>query len=157
MFQLILILCVTALLLILGARQFNVGRRGTLFDDRKVAGPVRISAEWSEVIVEGALRPEGDDEEVGLYFSNASFQPSPAPPGLKLPDGSTLLPEVEIADSKGVWHTLKYSGARGEHLIRYRVEKQPDEREYRALRVRADGEVQCTSIYWTIIRWKYMH
>lgn len=119
--------------------------------DRKIAGPTTISNEWVEVTPNEKLAPKGDYQEVALglaapYIVPISDRPSA---GVRMPDGSNVVPEVEIIDMQGNKFSLKISGTRGEILLEYRLRGDQVGREYRTVRIRAEREIQLSSVYWT--------
>jgi hypothetical protein len=141
------IACVIVLLATLGGYHLMFQRNPYI--DRKVAGPTTVDSSWSEITPDEPLKPKGDAQEVGLYLEEPYKHELLGPDGVRMPDGSIVLPQVQIVDSDGNILELSFSGARGEQCIIYRIPKGQGKTSYQALRVRADREITLKSIYWT--------
>lgn len=141
--------CIVVLLVVFGA--YDILQGPSPYIDRKIAGPTKISTEWVEITPSETLQPKGDYQEIGLSLADPYLLPLAARPsaGVRMPDGSSVVPEVEIVDTQGNSFTLKISGARGEKLIEYRLRGEQVGREYRTVRIRAEQEIQLKSVYWT--------
>lgn len=67
-----------------------------------------------------------------------------------MPDGSRVVPEVQIMDGAGNTFTLKITGARGKESLEYGLlAAEQAGRRYRTVRIRADREIHLESVWWT--------
>jgi hypothetical protein len=141
---------VLVVLLILSGAYYIFQTRSP-YIDRKIAGPTTISNEWVEITPNKTLEPKGDYQEIGLRLAVPYVVPIGDKPsaGVKMPDGSKVVPEVEIVDVDGNKFTLKISGSRGDNVLEYRLRGDQVGRKYRTVRIRAEREIQLTSVYWT--------
>ena len=74
--------------------------------------------------------------------------------GIRLPDGSLTIPEIQLIDSDGNAHKLEYSGFRGDELIRFALPEQSTIKEYRGIRIRSDKPINCKEIIWSCFNLK---
>ena len=131
-------------------------QRPSPFIDRKVADQHVIRPDWVEIRLDQPLKPVGDYQEIGLVllkpYEIDLFQPR----GVRVPDGSLIMPEVELLTSDGRTIPMKYSGARGKTTITYRLKDESVKQDYDRIRIRADQEISLKAIYWTGIVKKNM-
>jgi hypothetical protein len=147
--------CLVVLLTVLGMPIFQ---KRSLFVDQQIKGATTLSTEWIEITPDEPLKIVGDDQAVGIYLAEPFIHDihDPRSGGVKLPDGSTVAPEIQIIDIEGNRFTLKYTGARGRKFIFYMLEDKLKGRVYRSVRVRAERTIECKGIYWTGFKWKYL-
>jgi hypothetical protein len=128
------------------------------FKDRKVAGRQVARPDWTEIKVDQLMTPVGDYQEINLVleppYELDLVRRRPA--GVQFPDGTIILPEVELLTPDGVTAQMKYTGSRGKSTITYRLKDETIKRDYDRIRIRADRELPLTGIYWTGITIKYM-
>ena len=131
-------------------------QRPSPFIDSKVAGPQVLRSEWTEIKVDKPLKPIGDRQQISLYLTKPCRRDPWKPPGIPMPDGSYVLPELETVTAEGLTVKWKYSGQRGATSLTYRMEDESIKHEYVSIRVRADQEIPLEAIYWTGIVIKNM-
>jgi hypothetical protein len=140
--------CATLLLLL------NVCGGEERFLDRKIKGPITITSEWTEIKLNPPLKPEREEHDVVLYLAEPYTGDLLHAGGVNLPDGSVVMPEVQIVDTEGNIYTLKATGFRGKELMRFTLRGQLDNREYRSVRIRSAKPINCKEIIWSNWNWK---
>src|SRR5688572_7860082 len=119
------------------------------FIDRKVAGQQVVGPEWIEIKVDEPLKPIGDYQEVGLTLEPPLELDLLGPFGVRVADGSLILPEVELVTANGETMPTKCSGSRGKTTLTYRLKDKTAKQDYNRIRIRADKEVRLKAVYWT--------
>lgn len=145
------IITFSVFLLFGGAYDCGMFQRHSPYVHQKISGPVTVSNEWTEVKPEEPLRLTGDYQEIGLYVEKpltAVFDSSTSG-GIRTPDGSLIMPEVEVVDDNNKTFECKFSGAWGSNAIRFRLPDVRPNAEYKVVRIRADRLVQLDGVYWT--------
>ena len=148
--------CVVVLLAAVGAYCLTKRQRRSPFTDHTIASVTTISTEWLEITPEKPLKPEKDEQQVGLYLEGPFSSPLDAPDGVRVADASVVTPEVELVDTEGNVIRLEWSGTRGTRILSFGLLKKLGGREYRTVRIRADKPIKCKEILWTNIEWKYL-
>src|SRR5215831_1589178 len=113
----VLMICSLVLLAVSSPGQSIFHR--SLYLDRKIAGLTKISSEWVEIKPDKLLTQTGDGNIVCLYLAESYRRGLRVADGVQLPDGSTVVPEVEIEDVEGTITRLDLFGARGEMMLMY--------------------------------------
>jgi hypothetical protein len=126
------------------------------FIDRKIADQQILCQDWTEIKLDQPLKPVGDVQEVGLCLAKPLELDLIGPSGVRVADGSLVVPEVELLTSEGLTARLRLSGSRGKTTMTYRLKDEFIKQDYDRIRIRADGEMQLKSIYWTGIIIKNM-
>lgn len=124
--------------------------------DRELSGPITISSEWLEITPKEPLRAERVVQYLYIYTTKP-FEPDNRSWGIRLADGSVVVPEVELVDQQGNIYNLKASSFSLEDPTRANVisgigfsalEELPKDKVYRAVRIRSDQPIQCSKIIW---------
>ncbi|MCA1629734.1 MAG: hypothetical protein LC785_14145 [Acidobacteria bacterium] len=144
------------LLLVFGAYHLGMFQKRSPYTDQTIGKAVTISNEWAVLTPDEMMKPTGDDQEIGLYLEEPFTHDLLGPPGVRMPDGSIILPEVELIDIEGNAYKLKFSGARGRKIISFTLWGQLKGREYRSVRLRAGKVFKCKEVLWTTTQWKYL-
>ena len=131
-------------------------QRPSPFIDRKVAGQQVLRPDWAEIRLDQPLKPIGDYQEIGLVLAKPLELDLLRPRGVRVSDGSLVLPEVELITADGISVKLRCSGSRGEQTITYRLKDESIKQDYDRIRIRADHEVPLEAIYWNGIVIKNM-
>lgn len=142
---------------LLGSFLSGLLQRPNPFIDRKVAGQQILGPDWLEIKVDKLLKPVGDRQEIGLYLADP-FRIDLLDPliGVRVADGTMVMPEVELVTPDGHTMTMRLSGSRGEETLTYRSKDQSVKQDYDRIRIRAAQEVRLEAIYWTGIVIKNM-
>ena len=131
-------------------------QRASPFIDSKIADQQVVRAEWTEIKVDKPLERVGDYQEIGLSLTEPHERDLWGPPGIRMPDGSIVLPEVESITSDGRTVEWTYSGSRGDRTLTYRFKDESIQQDYAGIRIRADKEIKLQAIFWTGIVIKNM-
>lgn len=124
-------------------------QRPSPFIDRKVADHLVLRPDWAEIKLDQPLKPVGDYQLIGLVLAKPLELDLLGPPGVRLSNGTIVLPEVELLTSEGLTMRTRYSGSRGKTTITYRLKDESVKQDYDRIRIRADHEVPLKAIYWT--------
>ena len=141
---------------LLGSFLSGLLQRPNPFIDRKVAEQQVLGPDWIEVKLEQPLKPVGDYQEIGLTLAPPLELDILGPLGVRISNGSLVLPEVELLTPDGVTMPTRCSGSRGKTTLTYRLKDQSIKQEYNRIRIRADQEVRLSAVYWTGIVIKNM-
>ena len=114
-------------------------------NDRILAKNIELTTEWIEVAIEPAVKPENRSQSINMRIRD-----------LKLPDGKSLSPELELYDDSGNKVEFYHSGSVSKYFVdevfRAGYQKQPIDlpvdRRYTKLRIRSDFPFSCDQIYW---------
>jgi hypothetical protein len=68
--------------------------------------------------------------------------------GVRLPDGSLVMPEVQVVDSEGTAHELELNRQFGTELLVFTIPQELKGKEFRQVRVRSEKPVNCKEIFW---------
>lgn len=138
---------IAVVLILLGVIGFYLFR--SPFLDREIKGQVTISSYWLEITPDKPLKPERDVEEVELSLE-PPFIGDFESHKVRLPDGSLVLPEVQLIDQNGNTFNMKYRGFNGRMNIYFsNFDELPKDREYRTVRIRSEKPINCKKIYWS--------
>ena len=133
------------------AIRFSPGIHRAIFNpylEQEVAGPVTITQEWKEITPPRALRAARQIEYVILNIAEPFEPNNKGDWGLRLPDGSVVIPQVQLVDQEGNIFDLK-SVALDETGMGFSAENNlPKDRVYRAVRIRANKSIKLSRIYW---------
>jgi len=131
----------------------NTCGRSEHFLDRTIKGTITIGTEWTDITPSQPLKVERERQEIVLYLEKP-FVGDFIARGIRLPDGSLTIPEIQLIDSDGNAHKLEYSGFRGDELIRFALPEQSTIKEYRGIRIRSDKPINCKEIIWSCFNLK---
>jgi hypothetical protein len=141
---------------ICGALLSGLFQRPSPFIDREVAGAQVLRPEWTEIKVDQPMKPVGDRQEIGLYLAEPFKLDLMDPSGVRVADGTLVVPEVELVTADGRAMKMKCTGSRGEETLTYRLQDSSVKQDYVRIRIRADQEIRLEAIYWTGIVIKNM-
>ena len=149
---LIAIVCLTVGNFIL----FRIYRYFNPYLDREISGQVTLSSQWLEITMKEPLRPERDRQKIIIDIEPpVKLEPSGPSMGLVLPDGSVVIPEVQLIDQDGNIYNLtspsaSFEASPGGAWQRGfgRVEPLPKNKVYTAVRIRCEKPVRCSRIRW---------
>ena len=141
---------------ICGAFLTGLFQRPSPFIDREVAGKQILGPEWKEIKLDQPLKPVGDRQAIGLYLAEPFKLDLMDPSGVRVSDGTLIVPEVELITAAGRVMKMKCTGSRGEETLTYRAQDQSVKQDYVRIRIRADQEIRLDAIYWTGIVIKNM-
>ena len=116
--------------------------------DQDVTGPVTLSPEWQDIVPREPLRAERQIQYVILTFAEP-FEPNyKGDRGLRLSDGSVVVPEVQLVDQYGNIFNL-HSPALDHTGMGFTSENAlPKDRTYRTVRIRSNKPIKVSRIYW---------
>lgn len=133
---------------------------GTSHIEREIAGPTMITPDWLELSPEEPLKPLNREQSIRLEVTEA-YTPDKQRVGMKFPDGSLAVPEVQLVDVNGTVYQLDKSSlistnapyedprkANGLGGIRFYRVGLPQNRAYRSVRIRSDRSFRCAKIVW---------
>ena len=146
-----MILCVTVLFM----------QPSCLRDSYRVqlSGPLTIGNEWIELRPSALLKAEKDFQLVVLdleppfkYDLLKEGQGANKGQGILLPEGEVINPEIQVIDQDGDTFNLIWSGATGAapsptYDLPY-PNKLPQDREYKAVKIRSPRPIKVKAIYW---------
>jgi hypothetical protein len=120
------------------------------FLDQQISGPVVLSADWLEIKPKQPLKAERQIQQVVIEFAQHGTA-DVKNRGLRLADGTLVIPEVELVDDRGNHFALK-AVAFGETAIGFSAEdKLPNDRTYPSVRIKANRSIALSSVNWQ--RW----
>lgn len=132
------------------AIRFSPGLYRSIFSpylEQEVAGPVTITQEWQEITPPKALRADRQLQYVILTIGGPFEPNNKGGWGLRLPDGSVVIPEVQLVDQGGPIVDLK-SVTWDKTGMGFGAENLPKDRVYRAVRIRANKPIKVSRVYW---------
>lgn len=123
--------------------------------DREIMGPATITSEWLEIMPKEPLQPERQVQYIYIQTVEP-FDPDYQKWGIRLPNGSTIIPEVQLVDQYGNIFKLKSSSfslkdpRQGEIVsgLGFNNNDLPHDRVYTKVRIRADIPIQSSKIIW---------
>jgi hypothetical protein len=135
------------LLLLTAAALYRLNHHRTFYE-RVFHGPLTVSAEWAVVSAEPPLRREREKQllVIGLaepYFSGLSDW------GVRVPDGTLVMPQVELIEGDGKAHALSFAGSFGRQKPFYESNDLPTGAEFVKVRIRCDSKVELNLLAWT--------
>jgi len=119
--------------------------RAKNYIERKVSGPLTLSAEWQEITPREPLHPERMFQRIILDLKE-SVVPDYKVWGLRLKDGAVVVAEVELV-SDGKTYTLKCRALSAESM-HFALNELPKDRVYSKVRIRAARPIKCSRIAW---------
>lgn len=131
-------------------------QRPSPFIDRKVAERQVLGPDWTEIKLDQPVKPVGDYQQIGLTLAPPLELDLLGPLGVRVSNGSLILPEVELLTADNVTMRTKCSGSRGKTTLTYRLKDESVKQDYNRIRIRADQEIRLKAIYWTGIVIKNM-
>jgi hypothetical protein len=127
------------------------------FHERVFHGPLAVSYRWEEIKPEPALRPERDKQVLVLGLAEP-FVSGLGDRGVRLPDGTLAVPEVELVAKDGTVYPLKFAGSFGRYKPFYEKEERfPKDAEFTTVRVRCDNRIELKLLAWTTYNMKDLH
>ncbi|SRR5216684_3683978 len=123
--------------------------------DTEIAGPTTISSDWLEIVPKQSLKPERQVQY--LYIETAQpFAADYSTWGIRFPDGSTIVPEVQLVAEDGSsydLHASSFSLKDPSHSdvvsgIGFFLQQLPKDKAYRMVRIRSLRPISCSRIYW---------
>ncbi len=148
------ILLVVGLVCLIPAALFGLSRIGEIYRlfnpylDTEIAGPTTISSEWLEIVPKQPLRAERQIKNFIIVFDKSqSYEPLEGTYGVRLPDGSIAVPEVQLVDESAHIHVLTPIGVSADGVV-FRDEDSREGSVYRAVKVRSSKPIKVSRIYW---------
>ena len=126
---------------LLGSFLSGLLQRPNPFIDRKVAEQQVLGPEWTEIKLDQPLKPVGDYQVIGLTLAPPLELDLMGPLGVRVSNGSLVLPEVELLTADGGTMPLRCSGSRGKTTLTYRLKDESVKQDYNRIRIRADHEI----------------
>jgi hypothetical protein len=122
------------------------------YRDQQLAGATTISGNWLEITPKEPLRADRVVQEVVLYVDKPVTHPRDSWE-LILPDGSKVIPEVQLVDSDGLVYELKEpttftKPGSSEAFQRGFSTQLPNGKTFRTVRLRSDGAFTVSKIVW---------
>lgn len=133
---------------------------GTSHIEREIAGSTMITSNWLDLSPKEPLKPSNSEQSIRLEVTEA-YVPDKQRVGMRFPDGSLAVPEVQLVDVNGTVYQLDKSSlistnaphedprnANGLGGIRFHKVGLPQNRIYRSVRIRSDRSFRCSKIMW---------
>lgn len=117
--------------------------------DRQVAEQQLLGPEWIEIKPDQPLKPVGDYQMIGLTLAPPLEMDLLEPLGVRVSNGSLVVPEVELLTADGITMQTRCSGSRGKTTLTYSLPDESAKQDYNRIRIRADEEVRLSAVYWT--------
>jgi hypothetical protein len=117
-----------------------------------ISGPVSIGSQWVEIRPSKPLRVEREHNSLELELAR-NYAPDYQANGYRFPDGSLVTPEVRLVDQDGNEYPLRV-GSLSNIAIGYRSgplgsrEDLPNDKLFTLVRVRSNGQIDCSRIVW---------
>lgn len=123
--------------------------------EREIAGPTMITSDWLELSPKEPLKPSNQEQWISLEVSEP-YTPDVQRVGMRFPDGSLVVPEVQLEDAKGNIYQLDKSSFISNDPrmindlggIRFYKVGLPQNKVYRAVRLRSNESFRCSRIRW---------
>lgn len=123
--------------------------------DRELSGPVTVTSAWLELTPREPLRAERQVQYLYLHTVDP-FVPDHSVWGIRFPDGSVVVPEVQLVDQYGNIHAPRASSfsladrRRPDVIsgIGFRVQDLPPERVFEKVRIKSARPINLSSIVW---------
>ena len=119
--------------------------------DREIAADIRVSREWSEILISPALTTNHRSQSIILKIENFNVDRNSNNFDVRLSDGTVVSPEIEIYDESGTRFEMRRGGFSMKRFdgVVFRPDGDlPSEREYKKVRIRSDIPFNCEQIYW---------
>lgn len=120
--------------------------------DRKIAGPVTLSAEWTEFAPREPLKLERETQYIVFILETELEHQDPGqPPRTK--DGSVIIFEAQLVDQNGKVYDLRNSAGDGftevwRGLGIQRVRELPKDTVFQKVRIRTNQAIKCSEVIW---------
>lgn len=123
--------------------------------DVEVCGPLTVTSEWVEITPQAPLVASRQVQYLYLHTVDP-FVPDNPSWGIRFPDGSVVVPQVELVDQRGTAHPLKASSfslldrSRTDIIsgIGFRSPALAGTGPYQRVRIRSDKEIKVARIIW---------
>lgn len=123
----------------------------------KLSGPVTVGEEWVELRPQPLLKAEKDSQFIVLDleppFKDDIYKEgrgTDSGKGVLMPDGVVINPEIEVIDQDNNTFNLVWAGTRRgapAYDLKY-PNKWPQDREYKAVRIRSLRPIKFKAIHW---------
>ena len=128
----------------------SAGIYRTLFSpylDREISGSILVSSPWLEIVPQQPLTADRQIQYVIINFAERGA-PEVVSRGIRMADGTVVIPEVELVDERGGLFPLR-AVAFGEDAMGFSSDKDlPRDRTYRALKIKANKPIKVSNIHW---------
>lgn len=120
-----------------------------------IAEDAQITSDWQEITPEQPLKSTKQVQKIMLSiegFENDLEKPDFE--NIKLADGTTISPEIQIVDENGKVYQLKHSAKLGNDVGFSPIEKVdgnhqfPKNVSFKTVKIRSDKPFRCEKIYW---------
>ena len=121
--------------------------------DRQIAGATTVPSDWLEITLQEPLRAERVVQQVVLYVDKPVTHPRDSWE-LIFPDGSKVIPEVQLVDQDGKVYdlteptTVTKPGSRESFQRGFGARQLPSDKTYRTVRIRSDRPFKVLKIIW---------
>jgi hypothetical protein len=123
----------------------------TALSEREIAGPTSSNAEWLEIKPNPPLKPSKESQYLVLDVANP-YELEDKSWGVRLPDGTIVIPEVQLIDEYGNTFNLDQPAmfSPTSHFTQrgFWMWDLPKDRVYRAVRIRSDKPIQYSRVIW---------
>ena len=123
----------------------------TSLSEREIAGATTSKAEWLEIKPSRPLKPSKESQYVVLDVASP-YELEDRSWGVRLPDGSIVIPEVQLIDEHGNTFNLDQPAmfSPTSHFTQrgFSMRDLPKDRVYRAVRIRSDKPIQYSRVIW---------
>lgn len=126
----------------------NTGCAKHYFQTVLLDRPVNVSSEWVTLRFPQAEKARADWIQDLLASVSSSYQLSTDPFGMRMSDGRTIWPEVEIEDSRGQWLPLRGKGFLGNEAMFYDQALWGNGQQYVAVRLRSPAPITISRLVW---------
>lgn len=130
------------ILICFGAFLFSISRGPV---KREISGPRTLSQDWAEILLNPPLTHSPGQWCSMTFYVADSVSPDYESKGLRLDDGSIVIPEVQLVDVNGNAHNL-VQNAVGPTSITFGFPSLPGTSEYKAVRMRSYKDLRCSRI-----------
>lgn len=125
-----------------------------------ICGSLRVSSEWTEINLSKPFKPKREENAVMFDFATALNEKDVVTGndvskwGIRFPDGTVALPEVNLVDQDGSVYplTIDFFDTKlvGFRMIdaRTHLENLPRDKVFRAVRVRCARDISFSKVYW---------
>lgn len=130
--------------------------RKKLYHDKPLSSSCVLSTEWKDIDVDGKLTIERDAQMLSTKFVDTFKINLENDGGIVNSDGDPIEIEAELIDSAGNRFALPFSGARGNHIAKYRSEDDLPHVAFKTLRLKANSAIDAAEIMWTTYNFRDM-
>jgi hypothetical protein len=129
---------------------FSAGIYRILFSpylDREISGPGFISTQWLDIVPKQPLTADRQIQEIIINFAERGA-PEVGSRGIRMTDGTVVIPEVELVDERGGIFTLR-AVAFGADSMGFSADRDlPKDRTYRSVKIKATKPIELSNIHW---------